>query len=159
MIRTFSDPRRSAGITLLELLMVVVIVAILAGIAVPTYRSYTLRAQRSDATAALLRVAAAQEKFYLQNNTYTTDATAAGLNLVGAAPFNSERGWYVITITAQTAGPMAGDLTRGFVATATAIAGGAQATDTDCRTFTVDQTGRRGAATSASADNTAACWR
>jgi type IV pilus assembly protein PilE len=147
------------GITLIELMIVVVVVGILAAIAVPSYRNYTMRAQRSDATAALLRVAAAQEKFYLQNNTYTTDVTAAGLNLSTAAPLNSERGWYSIAIGAHPDPAIGADLTRGFQATATAVAGGAQIQDTDCRTFTVDHAGRRTGARSGGADNTAACWR
>jgi len=73
--------RNQTGVTLLELMTVVVIIGVLTSIAIPSYRRYTLRAQRSDATAALLRIAAAQEKFYLQNNTYTTTVGAGGLNL------------------------------------------------------------------------------
>ena len=52
-------------------------VAVLAAIAVPSYRQYVLRSHRAEAKTALLNVAAAQERFYLQNNTYTTDLTSA----------------------------------------------------------------------------------
>jgi type IV pilus assembly protein PilE len=68
---------RNRGVTLVELLMVIVIIAILSSIAVPTYRSYVLRAQRTEATATLLRVQAAQEKFFAQNNIYAADLAAA----------------------------------------------------------------------------------
>lgn len=149
-------PLRTAGVTLIELMIVVVVVGILAAIAIPSYRQYTMRAQRSDATTALLRVAAAQEKFYLQNNAYTATVTAAGLNLVAAAPLTSEHGWYSIAIDHPE---FAGDVTRGFRVTATAVAGENQAVDTACRTFTINQAGRRTAATSGGADNTEACWR
>lgn len=132
------------GITLVELLTVVVIVGILASIAVPSYRNYVMRTQRTDATAALLRLAAAQEKFYLQNNTYTTDVTAAGLNLTAAAPLTSEHGWYTVTVAAADA--------TGYSAAATPVAGGAQASDTHCTSFSIDETGKRGAT------NTD-CWR
>ena len=77
---------KSAGMTLIELMIVVAIVALLASIAVPSYRQYVLRANRIEATTALLQLAAAQEKFYLQNNTYAgnaliDDAPPAGLGL------------------------------------------------------------------------------
>src|SRR5687767_6796375 len=83
--------RAMRGITLIELMIVVVIVAILAGIAIPNYRAYTLRAQRTDATSALLRVGSAQEKFYLQNNTYTSNLTLLGIA-------GTERGYYTLSI-------------------------------------------------------------
>ena len=144
--------RHQIGVTLLELMTVVVIIGVLTSIAVPSYRRYTLRAQRSDATAALLRIAAAQEKFYLQNNTYTTTVGAGGLNL-GAG--TSERGWYTLTIAA----PAGFTIGTAYLATATAVAGQAQATDTDCRTFTIRETGERAAANSGGTSNTPNCWR
>jgi type IV pilus assembly protein PilE len=137
------------GVTLLELMTVVVIVGILASIAVPSYRNYVLRAQRSDATSALLRVAAAQEKFYLQNNTY---ATTAQLNALGVTA--TEHGWYTVAIGNPSA--------TGFTATATAPSGSPQYTDTGCRTFTIDQTGKREAGDSGGTSNATIrdkCWR
>jgi len=145
--------RNQSGVTLLELLTVIVIIGVLTSVAIPSYRRYTMRAQRSDATAALLRIAAAQEKFYLQNNTYTTTIGAGGLNL--GSTTNSERGWYSLTIAA----PAGLTIGTGYLATATAIAGQAQATDTECQSFTVRETGERGAATSGGASNTPTCWR
>lgn len=138
--------RHQHGVTLLELMAVVVIVSILASIAVPSYRGYVLRAQRSDATAALLRVAAAQEKFYLQNNTYTTTVGTGGLNISG-----TEHGWYNLTIVA----PAGFTIATAYVATATADSAKPQARDTPCQTFTIRETGERGSSPS----NMAACWR
>ena len=46
--------------TLIELMIVVAIVAILAAVALPAYRGYVLRSNRTEATATLLRVQAAQ---------------------------------------------------------------------------------------------------
>ncbi len=68
------------GITLLELMIVVVIISILTAIAYPNYREYVTRAKRTEAKAALLQIATQQERFYLQNNTYTTDMTNAWLS-------------------------------------------------------------------------------
>lgn len=128
------------GVTLMELLIVIVVVSILASIAIPSYRNYLIRTQRTDATAALLRLAAAQEKFYLQNNTYTTELGNAGLNL----GTTSEHGWYTINVAVAT--------NTGFRATATPVAGGAQASDAHCASFSINETGRR------DATNTD-CWR
>jgi len=141
------------GVTLLELMAVVVILGILASIAIPSYRMYVLRAQRVDATAALLRVAAAQEKFYLQNNTYTTTLGSGGLNL--GSGNQTEKGWYTLSVAAPTGFTIG----TAYTATATATSGQNQYRDTDCRTFTIRETGERGAANSGGTANTAACWR
>ncbi len=60
------------GITLLELMIVVVIVSILAAVAYPNYRQFAARAKRNEAKAMLLEIAAAQERYYLQNSSYGT---------------------------------------------------------------------------------------
>jgi len=138
-----SAAARVRGVTLIELMIVVVVVAILASIAVPSYRNYVIRSQRTDATAALLRLAAAQEKFYLQNNTYAANASQVG----GAS---SEHGWYTIAVNAAN--------TNGFSASATVTAGGAQAKDTACNSFTIDESGQRGAKNKAGTTNMD-CWR
>ena len=51
------------------------IIAILASVAVPTYRRYLIRSQRSEAKIALLQLQTAQEKFYMQNNSFTDNIT------------------------------------------------------------------------------------
>lgn len=131
----------SRGVTLIELMIVVIVLGILAAIAVPSYRQYVLRSHRTEAKATLMNVAAAQEKFYLQNNTYTealTDAPPDGLGI----PATTEHGYYTIAIAAG-----ADDTT--FSATATAT--GDQAADTRCASFTIDQAGVK---TATNAD----CW-
>jgi type IV pilus assembly protein PilE len=143
---------RERGVTLLELMAVVVIIGILASIAIPSYRSYLLRAQRTDATAALLQIAAAQEKFYLQNNAYADndhidDAPPAGLGIP-----KTEHDYYTLAIASD-------NLSLRFTATATQKAGGPQAKDKDCKSFTIDQAGTRGAVNQSDADNTPGCWR
>ena len=137
------------GMTLIELMIVVVIVAVLASIAIPSYRSYVLRTHRVEAKTALLNLAAAQEKFYLQNNTYAANsvlATAppAGLGL----PATTENGWYTVAIAA-------GANAANFSATATAA--GAQVADTDCATFSITALGVKTATEQGGAASTV-CW-
>jgi type IV pilus assembly protein PilE len=144
---------RQRGVTLIELVVVMVIVGILAAIAIPSYRNYVMRSQRSDAKDALLALATQQEKHYLQCNTYATtigNATACPGQLQGAA--TSKNGWYTVTQ------PMPADATT-FSITITAVAGQNQFQDGACRSFTVTQAGVRSALDSGGADNTADCWR
>lgn len=128
-------PNRIKGVTLIELLVVLIVVAVLTSIAIPSYRQYVLRTHRVEAKSALLNLAAAQEKFYLQNNTYATDAQLddappAGLGFSD----QTENGWYTLTIGPETD-------TTGFSATATAE--GTQAKDSRCLSFTIDHTGSK----------------
>jgi type IV pilus assembly protein PilE len=143
---------KTAGFTLTELLVTVAIVATIAAVAVPSYRQYVLRANRTDATAALLRLAGNQERFYLQNNTYASndlmdDPQPAGLGIDG-----TERGLYALEIDSE-------DLLAGYTATATAVAGESQASDEDCASFSITAQGLRSATDSGGGDNTETCWR
>ncbi len=93
--------RKIRGITLIELMIVVVIIGIMAMIAYPNYSQFVARAKRTEAKAALLKIATNQERFYLQNNSYTTDMMQLGFP-VGAA-FISDSDSYSISVTAADA--------------------------------------------------------
>ena len=90
--------RRMRGMTLIELMIVVVVISILAAVAYPSYRDFTSRAKRNEAKAALLQIATNQERFYLQNSTYTTDMTQLGFPV--AANYITDSEAYTVTITA-----------------------------------------------------------
>jgi type IV pilus assembly protein PilE len=141
------------GVTLIELVVVMIIIGILAAVAIPSYRNYVMRSQRSDAKDALLALATAQEKFYLQCNFYAdvigvAPTCAGGGVLQGAAA--SKNGWYDLVTN--------GDLTT-YTVTATAALAGNQFQDTECRSFRINERGIRTAADDGGADNTAECWR
>jgi type IV pilus assembly protein PilE len=123
---------RDSGWSLIELLVVVVALTILTLAAVPTYRTAMLRAHRTEATAALLAVAAAQERFHLQHQAYASDIEAAPPDGLGL-PSATESGRYVIAVTSADA--------AAFTATATAQAG--QSQDTHCAQFGLDSAGLR----------------
>jgi len=145
---------RQRGMTLIELVVVVMIVGILAAVAIPSYRSYVIRSQRADAKDALLAVATAQEKHYLQCNTYATGMGAATNCAAGEmqGTADSKNGWYTITL------PMVANATA-FSVTITADAGDNQAQDAECQSFTVTSAGIRTAADDGGTDNTEECWR
>jgi type IV pilus assembly protein PilE len=141
---------RMQGITLVELLTVLVIVAILSSVAVANYRQYVLRSNRTDATGALLRIQVAEEKFFLQNNTYTTNATAAPPAGLGVSS-PTTNGFYTLAVTADP--NSTNNIATSFLATATAT--GSQTKDTSCLTLTINDQGQRGSSPSA----TSTCWR
>jgi type IV pilus assembly protein PilE len=86
------------GITLIELMIVVVIIGFMAVIAYPSYREFAARAKRNEAKAALLQIATKQDRFYVQNNTYTCDMTRLGF--AGAGPIVTDSGTYSVDVTA-----------------------------------------------------------
>ena len=140
---------RQQGITLIELMVVVVIIGILAAIAYPSYRAQVMRSHRSDAKIALERLGESLERCYTNSTPRTYDGCAS-LAAVAAGTAVSDNGYYSIDFPADP------DATT-FTLRATAIGG--QLKDTDCRTFTLDNTNVRGAETAASADNAGPCWQ
>jgi type IV pilus assembly protein PilE len=122
----------ASGMTLIELIVVVAIVAILTTAAIPAYRDHVLRSHRVEARSALLGLAAAQEIHFLRQNAYSSELEAAppaglGLQAVTAS------GYYGIAIDS------ADDST--FRATATAQ--GSQVRDEQCAQFGLEATGAR----------------
>ena len=67
---------RSAGFTLIEMMIVVAIIGILAAIALPSYRNYVLRGKIVDGTNKLTFLRAKMEQFYQDNRTYEGKTSA-----------------------------------------------------------------------------------
>ncbi|MGH8283504.1 MAG: type IV pilin protein [Gammaproteobacteria bacterium] len=139
----------NGGFSLIELMIAVAIIGIIAAIAYPSYEKSVMRSNRSDATATLMQDAQFLERCYTQNFSYNSTANCDSPSLLGS----TAKGFYTIatpTLSATT-----------YVLTATAVAGGRQANDTDCKTLQLDNTGKKTAFTAASATSTvidAECW-
>ena len=63
------------GFTLIEIMVTVAIVAILAAVALPSYRQYIIRAARTQAQTELMQLVDVQEKIYLNSNSYAFNVT------------------------------------------------------------------------------------
>lgn len=135
---------RQLGVTLIELMIVVVIIGILAAIGYPSYRAYMQRTHRSEAKSALLQLQTDQERHYLENNTYTSTITDLG----SFDDAYTENGIYELEITSADA--------QGFEARATPSATGDvdMSDDDECTEFTITSEGERGA----SPDPNGKCW-
>jgi len=144
---------KQRGVTLMELLVVVSIVGILAGIALPTYRKYLIRTQRSEAKIALLQLQTAQEKYYLQNNSYTDDVATASPTGLGL-PNTTETGKYDITVELEA--DEDGTEAQAFTATASPHDGGGQEDDKDCGSFMIDERGTR---SNSGTGTSQVCWK
>lgn len=139
--------KKITGFTLIEALVVMAIMGILAAVAIPTYSQFVREARRSDAKETLLRMAAANERYYVSENRYITEAS--DISALGGA--NSTEGYYTIAVSTTEGN------TNAFTLTATPATGSPQVADTDCATMTIDHLGRKRASNSADEDNDE-CW-
>lgn len=122
--------KKNSGFTLMELVVVVVIIGILAAIAIPSYNSYVVKANRSAAKQFMLTIANKEEQYLLDSRSYTATIGTGGLGL--STP-NEVSGKYTFSVAVTTA-PI------GYTITAAPVAGSIQAND---GTLTLDNTGAK----------------
>ncbi|WP_183458311.1 type IV pilin protein [Microbulbifer rhizosphaerae] len=96
--------KKQRGFTLIELMIVVAIVGILAGIAWPSYQEHVRTTRRADAQGTLMGLAQAMERHYTENGTY--EKAAASEKDTGApgifptqAPLDGGAKFYNLRIT------------------------------------------------------------
>ncbi len=133
-------PRRSRGLTLVELMIVVAVMAILATVAYPLYTDQVRKVRRSDGRTAVESVALAQERFFTVNGRYNVNLGSVIIDTTSSLRTGtSTEGYYAVAIAAGGTGNIA----TSFVVTATPVAGRSQASDSGCTSMTVNSTGTR----------------
>lgn len=130
--------RRTQGLTLIEMMVVVAIIGILAGIAWPLFDAQQMKQRRAEAVIAATRINSEMTNYFSDNFTYTgytiNAAITGGLKYYTAAVAIPTASTYTITLTPT----------------------GVQAGDAECSNYTLNNTGRK--AVSGTATSAAVCW-
>ena len=152
---------RGQGFTLIELMIVVMIVAVLAAIAFPSYTHYMDRGKRAEGRAMLMDAASKMEKHYGDCFRFGTaiaaarDCAADQVNLCGAATCSSVTGKYTLTLNGTTSSYVLNAAPAGNF------------TDDDCGDLALRSTGEKcifgtggtcSNTNAADADAVAQCW-
>jgi type IV pilus assembly protein PilE len=131
-----ADMKSRRGFTLIELMIVVLVIAILAGLALSSYNKQVRKSRRAEAKQIMSDYALREEKLRSNSTSYTSNlATLLGTS---TAPTSWGSGYYTMAISfplsgncpvASGTGPAKGSA-NSFIITGTAV--GDQAEDTSC---------------------------
>ena len=137
-----SKPFKCLGMTLIELLIVIVVLGILAAIALPSYQDSVRKGRRADARNTLMSIAVAQERYRGSHPQYATHIgclNAYGLNVETPSGGSCDdvgsldTEFYTFAIATPSA--------SAYRATATPRTGTSQVQDDACGTFAINQNG------------------
>jgi type IV pilus assembly protein PilE len=126
--------KKSGGFTLIELMIVVAVIGILAGIALPSYQDYVRRSARTQAQSCMTQIAHTLERRRATNLSYAGNAPQLGCRTEGGLDNR-----YTFNIASDST-----------TYTVTATPKASQAKD-KCGTMTINQIGTK-------TPNTAGCW-
>lgn len=138
---------KTRGFTLVEVLIVVVIISLLAGLALSSYGNYVRKARRADAKADMLEIAQLLERNRTESNRFHQDAAGNAVTLATIGITQSPqqgRAFYNL-----------GLVSAANTYTISAVPTGSQTDDTLCMTLSLNQAGVR---TESGSGTVADCW-
>jgi len=146
-------PGRQSGITLIELMIVIVIVGIIAAFAYPSYLDNVRDSRRAECSGALSGLANAMERFYSVNGSYLGAAngganTGAPAVFSTTCPADGSDATYNLTIVNPTTAST-------YTLRATPV--GPQADD-ECGSLTLTNTGVKGVVDADAGVTWQDCW-
>ena len=97
-MRSFSVRyNKTSGFSLVELMVVTGIIAILGAIAIPAYRQYVIRGNRSAAMAQMMDLANREQQFLLVNRAYADKPTLEASGYLLSPEVSRFYSWNVVT--------------------------------------------------------------
>lgn len=141
----YIQKRNQQGVTLIEMMVTVAVLGLLATMAISAYDAQKRRGYRTDAISALTRAAQLQERHYTNAGEYSSSLTSSNISMSST----TENGKYNLSLTFDPSRP------DEFKVTATAT--GTQLEDTNCRTLSLDQAGRK-TSTDSGGNPSTGCW-
>jgi type IV pilus assembly protein PilE len=133
--------KNTAGLTLIELMITLAIIAIIAGIAFPIFQQTQARSRTPTAIAFLTQAQNFMDRCYNRNTPYTFVGCVLPPAIATPAPPNN---FYTLAVAVTPATfILAVQVTPDtYILTATAVPG--QPTDPNCARLTLDNTGLKG---------------
>lgn len=143
---------RTRGFTLIELMIVIVVVAVLVGVALPTYQQQVIKTKRAIAKGELMEVLSRQEQYFVNNRQYAVSLASLGLSNPYAIDVDGDQVLttaddriYTISLVDPTATTF----------TVQAVPQLSQTKDSLCGTLTISSTGVQSASGTATVED---CW-
>lgn len=141
---------KEEGFSLTEMVVVVAIVGILAGIAWPSYMKSVMKSNRTDAKTELLDYAQRVQRCFTATGKYNASSCSAMNSLSATDGAHSRGGFYNLSAT---------DVTEtAYSLQASPVANSTQSKDKDCAVFVLDQTGKKSARDTYGNDKSEVCW-
>lgn len=145
-------PTRPPGFTLIEMMVVLTLFCIIAGLSWPSFSSLKLKASRSEARAALLQAMQQQERYFTANGSYAEFSRAAPKGFAwhsGVSPASSSH-----ELQATACADAGLEECVQITATPGTQAVNVNAADAQCAALSLNSRGERG-----SGGDAAVCWQ